>query len=96
VSAVSHQEVRRDGHGVLLRYPSHDVGRPYQTEQRPQVSDRRRIALIKAERALVWLQIIVDHLDVSDLGLTHIGDALESIRIGLEVKRRDGMGTVNA
>jgi hypothetical protein len=81
--------VARNHHGVLLRYADPSVLRPHHVEQRPQISDGRRAALIRAERELLTLRIIADHLDLSSIALTRIGDALESIRVALEVKRRD-------
>jgi hypothetical protein len=81
--------MRRDDHGVILRYADPTVLRAHHVEQRPQVSDTRRIALIKAERELLTLRIIADYLDLSDLARNRIADSLETIRIGLEVKRRD-------
>jgi len=81
--------LRRDDHGVFLRYADPTVLRPHHVEQRPQVSDTRRIALIKAERELLTLRIIADHLDLSNIGRTRIDVALEAIRVGLEFKRRD-------
>jgi hypothetical protein len=85
VSAV----LRRDDHGVLLRYADPTVLRAHHVEQRPQVSDTRRIALIKAERSLLSLWVIAEHLNISDIGMMRIADELETIRNALEIKRRD-------
>jgi endonuclease/exonuclease/phosphatase family metal-dependent hydrolase len=93
MSAVLREIVTRDRHGVVLRYLPDRLG-PHHTEQRPQVSDRRRLALIKAEREWLTLRIVADHLDISDIGRTRIDDALEAIRVALEFKRQDyGMVT---
>jgi len=81
--------VQRMHDGVLLRYGDPGALRPHHAYERPQVSDRRRNALIKAEGELLALQIIADHLDLSGIARTRIADALESIRVALEVKRRD-------
>jgi hypothetical protein len=81
--------ILRDSRGVLLRYTDPSVLHAHIAEQRPQVSDRRRISLLKAERELLTLRIIADHLDLSNSALTRISDALEVIRVALEVKRRD-------
>jgi endonuclease/exonuclease/phosphatase family metal-dependent hydrolase len=81
--------LQRNSAGVLLRYPDPSVFRPHHVEQRPRVSDRRRCAVIKAERDLLMLRIITDHLELSDIARTRIDDALESFRVALEFKRRD-------
>jgi hypothetical protein len=87
--------VLRNHEGVTLRYPDPGVQRTHHVEQRPQVSDIRRNTLLKAERELLTLRIIADHLEISDVGMTRIAEALEAIRLGLEVKRRDyGMPAV--
>lgn len=80
---------RRNQEGVILVYGDHGQPHPYHTETRPHISDSRRIALLKAERELLVLRILADHLDLSDIALTRINDSLEAIRLGLEVKRRD-------
>lgn len=79
----------RDQHGVVLRYADPAVLRPHHLEQRPHVSDRRRIALLKAECELLTFQIIVEHLELSDIALTRMSDALDAIRVALAVTRRD-------
>jgi hypothetical protein len=85
-------KIVRNYEGVVLRYSDPSVRR--HDEQRPQVSDRARMRLIKAERELLTLQILTDHLELSDIALTRISDALEAIRLGLQVKRRQyGMQT---
>jgi hypothetical protein len=66
----------RDRNGVLLGYCG------------PQPSDIERMRLIKAERELLTLQIIADHLGLSEIGQTRVADALEAIRLALQVKRR--------
>lgn len=60
----------------------------FHEERQPQLSDRERRRLIKAERELLTLQIIAEHLDLSDIAMTRIADALEAIRLALQVKRR--------
>jgi hypothetical protein len=80
--------VTRNSAGVVLRYTDPSVRRPHHVERKPQVSDSERIALIKAERELLTLQIIADHLGLSEIGMTRVSDALEAIRLALGVKRR--------
>jgi hypothetical protein len=89
VSAATNDIVRRDQHGVVLRYADPSVLRPHHVERRTHVSDTRRNRLIKAERELLALRIIADHLDLSEIALTRISHSLEAIRLGLEVKRQD-------
>ncbi len=88
MSAALSEVVGHDDSGVLLRYFPDKLGR-HHVEQRPQVSDRRRMALLKAERAVLTLWIIAEHLNISDVGMTRIADELQAIREALEVKRRD-------
>jgi hypothetical protein len=75
---------RRDQHGVLLRYPI-DVRPPAQP--RNSSTDRERMTLIKAERELAALEIILEHLDVSDIAMVRIADALNTIGKALDVER---------
>jgi hypothetical protein len=82
-----HAIVRRDAHGVLLRYADPAVLRRHHVEQIPRASDSERIALIAAEKALRALEIIAEHLDVSDLGMSRFRRALAVVRIALEAKR---------
>jgi hypothetical protein len=86
MSATEKDIVTRDRHGVVLRYSPGRL-RPHHVERQPQVSDRRRNNLIAAERELLSLQIIAEHLDVSDIGMTRIHDALNTIRRALDLKR---------
>ena len=80
---------RRNHEGVILDYGDPGERCVIHVNPRPDVSDTRRIALIKAERELLTLWILAEHLDISDIGRTRIADALEVIRLGLEVKRHD-------
>jgi hypothetical protein len=74
--------------GVLLRYHPDQRG-PHHLEQWPQVADSQRVQLIKAERALLSLWVIAEHLNISDIGMTRIANEIETIRRALEFKRRD-------
>jgi DNA-binding NtrC family response regulator len=86
--------VVRDRNGVLLRYADPSVRRAQHHSRNAQPCDRERMSLIKAERELLTLQIVADHLDLSDIAMTRISDALQVIRIALQVKRREyGMQT---
>jgi hypothetical protein len=77
----------RDQYGVLLRYPSPADARAHHRDQRPQVSDARRIHLIEAERELRVVKLIVDHGEFSDLAFTRIDDALSTIKRALNSLR---------
>lgn len=81
---MSAAHVIRDRHGVLLRYEGIDEPLPVRTSQ---VSDRQRIAVLKALTALRELLIIIECLDLSDLGRDRILDALHTIERALERKR---------
>jgi hypothetical protein len=86
--------ILRDRNGVLLRYTDPSVRGPHHDARQVQPSDRERMRLIKAERELLTLQIIADHLGLSEIGQTRVADALEAIRLALQVKRRQyGMQT---
>ena len=80
--------ITRDRNGVVLRYADPSVRLPHHDTRQIQTSDRERMRLIKAERELLTLQIIADHLGLSEIGMTRVSDALEAIRVALEVKRR--------
>jgi hypothetical protein len=81
--------IRRNHEGVVLRYTDPADLQPHHVERRSQVSDSQRSALIKAECELLTLWIIAEHIDISDIGMRRIADAIETIRRGLEAKRRE-------
>jgi hypothetical protein len=56
-------------------------------EHMPQPNDGARIAVLRAEHELAVLEIIAQHLDLSEIGLNRILDALDTIREALELKR---------
>jgi hypothetical protein len=80
---------RRNHEGVILDYCDPGERRAHHDERRPQVSDRRRNALIAAERELLTMTIIFDHLDLSGIALTRLDDGLRRIRIALNIRRSD-------
>jgi hypothetical protein len=80
--------IRRDHNGVLLFYADPSVMRPHHTSQRPQPSDRERIAVLRAERALIRLELIAQYAGLSSLALDRIDDALEDIYDALQLKRK--------
>ena len=86
MSAVMHEIVRHDDNGVLLRYHPDRLGR-HHVEQRAQPTDAERIALIKAEKGLADLVIILDHLSLSDTAINRLDDALHAIYKALQLKR---------
>lgn len=87
----------RDDHDVLLDYG--DVGQLHDFHRRTQpnaASDRERMVLLSAERELLTLRIIIDHIiDDADFGgdaLDRIYRSLNTIQRGLEMARsRMGM-----
>jgi hypothetical protein len=83
--------VRRDHHGVVLRYVDPGELRAHHSDRRLQVSDRQRAALVAAERECLVLRVIAEHLDVSDIGMNRIDDALSIIRRALN-SLRPGFG----
>jgi hypothetical protein len=79
--------VLRENNGVLLRYHPDALGR-HHVEQRPQPSDRERAQLIAAEREILTMAILFDHLDLSSIARTRLDDALARIRRALNIRRR--------
>jgi hypothetical protein len=77
----------RNHEGVLLDYGDPGALRDYHREHKPQANDRERVELLKAERELLTLRVIVDHLDISNIGITRIHDALQQIQRALAAKR---------
>jgi hypothetical protein len=88
MSAAPRVIQHRNAEGVILRYHPDQRG-PHHVERRPQVADRQRMQLLKAERSLLSLWVIAENLNLSDIALTRIADELETIRKALEIKRRD-------
>lgn len=90
MSAVGERDIiRRDHNGVVLRYVDPSVRRPHHTSRQPQPSDRLRMAILKAERQLHILEIIVEHLGVSEIGLERIFYALRTIECALSQARAE-------
>jgi hypothetical protein len=88
--------LRRDDHGVLLRYADPSVLRPHHAQQRPQIADRERMQLLRAERACLTIRIIGEHV-LSDLGMSRLLDELHTIQRALNSKRPSlGLRTVKA
>jgi hypothetical protein len=73
--------------GVLLNYGDPAALQRHHTELKFQPSDRLRGSVIKAERALRILWIIVPHLEISDIGADRVEFALKSIEHALNVAR---------
>lgn len=72
---------------VLLDYGDPSLRRAHHVEQRPQVSDRLRQALLRAEGELMRLEILFEHIEVSELGAERICWALHTIRAYLAMER---------
>jgi hypothetical protein len=87
--------VRLDDRGVLLRYADPTVRRPHHNARQAQPEDQQRVAILKAERALAFIEIIAEHVELSDYALNRLEDALEDVYAALELKRKEcGMCTV--
>src|ERR1700722_18597965 len=76
-----------DHNGVLLDYADPSIRREFHVERTPHRGDRRRCALIQAEREILALTIIFDHLELSGIARTRLDDALARIRRGLAISR---------
>jgi hypothetical protein len=79
--------IRKNREEVLLDYgdPS-DLGR-HHSELKHQPDDRKRMALIAAEREILTLRIIAEHAEFSDIAMTRIVDALTTIQRALKLMR---------
>lgn len=88
MSAETNETVifRRDQNGVVLRYYPDRLG-AHHKQRVLHAPDSQRLALIKAERELVILEIIFDHLELSGVAQTRLADALNAIYKALELKR---------
>ena len=82
--------VRRNREGVLLTYYP-DWRGPHHYALKFQPSDRLRCLAVKAEKELRILEIIIEHLELSDVGLSRILNALRSIECALS-RARDELG----
>jgi hypothetical protein len=78
--------IRRNDEGVILRYDI-EPRRAFHDERKPQVSDSRRNALVTAERELLTMAVIFDHLDLSGIARTRLDDGLRRIRRALNARR---------
>jgi hypothetical protein len=86
--AAPQDVVCRNHEGVVLRYAPSALGR-HHIERRPQTSDRDRVRLIAAEREILIMTIIFDHLELSGIARTRLDDAVTRIRRALAIKRRN-------
>jgi hypothetical protein len=92
---VSRDIVRLDDSGVLLRYPDPTVRRAHHDERKAQPDDLERVAILRAERALILLQTIAEHADLNEHAVMRIEEALDDVYAALQIKRRQfGMYTV--
>lgn len=79
--------IQRNHEGVVLRYADPTVLRAHHVEQRAQPTDLERMAVLKAEKGLTTIEIILDHLDVPDIARNRLDDALHAIYEALQLKR---------
>ncbi len=88
---VMRDVIRRNAEGVLLNYGDAGALRPFHLEQRPRRLDGERAALLHAERALLRLELILNHLDgtVSCVGIEEMLDAVWLIRRSLDLTRAE-------
>jgi hypothetical protein len=86
--------VHLDDRGVVLRYADPGARRPHHDERTAQPGDLLRVAILKAERALVLLQTIAEHADINEYAQMRIEEALDDLHEALQIKRRQfGMYT---
>jgi len=78
--------IRRNDEGTILLYDI-DTRRAFHDERKHQVSDRARVRLVEAERELLTMAVIFDHLDLSGIARTRLDDGLRRIRRALNIRR---------
>jgi hypothetical protein len=78
--------LKRDDHGVLLRYAEPSILCPHHVESRPHPGDRERVAILEAERACLTILIIGEHV-LSEIAMTRLLDELRAIQRALDLKR---------
>ncbi len=76
--------LRRDQFDVLLRYETDVALRPAAARG----SDRERQLILRAERELRVIELIHEHLEISDAGRARLWDALRTIQTALQVQRQ--------
>lgn len=76
--------VRNHEH-VLLFYPDSAEGRPFHRDEAPKASDRERILIVRAQRALDLLVTVIECLELDHIA--PIVRALDIIRSALDVER---------
>ena len=62
--------------------------RAHHDARQQQPEDMQRVAIIKAERALIVLETMVECADLSDVALDRIVSALQDVYDALQLKRR--------
>ena len=83
--------------GVVLDYPDPAERRLHHDERKSQPNDLERVAIIKAERALILLQTIAEHADLNEYAVMRIEEALDDVYEALQLKRREcGMHTTGS
>ena len=86
MSATLREILNEDG--VLLRYAT-DVRGPHHDAKRIWPSDRLRMVLLRAERQLPILELIVEHMDPSPVGIDRVTFALRTIQAALSMAREE-------
>jgi hypothetical protein len=74
---------RVNDEGVILDYHPDALG-PHHRQPYSGLSGRDRVAFLRSERELNRLEIIFDHLDLSDIAADRVWYALRAVRHGLE------------
>lgn len=77
---------RRNDDGVLLDYGDPGELRAYHLSCRPLSSDQERIAVVQAQHELIVLEIILEHLELSDIATARVSGVLATIRDALQLK----------
>lgn len=80
--------IRRNDEGVVLRYPDPAAKRAHHEQREVQPNDLERIAILRAERALIVLEVIMECIDLGEAALSRVDEALQDVYDGLQIKRR--------
>jgi hypothetical protein len=83
--------VRTNDHGVLLRYAT-DVRGPHRNGLRRYPSDRLRGLVLRAERELGAMLVMVECVDISDVARDRFAWGFRSIQAALDLARAEMCG----
>jgi hypothetical protein len=78
----------RNALGFLRTYADGSELRPFHVEQRRRLSDQDQAAVLKAQGELIAINILLDHVFLSEIGRCRFDRALAAVERGLAIARR--------